>query len=120
MDLFSIHLKNLRFIAFHGVHEEETLLGNEFEVNVTVQFEVAGKVAQLEDTINYAAVFAITKQRMAMPTGLLETVAEEIGEKIAAMDRRITATSVSIDKLNTPVEGLNGRAGVTYTTGGKG
>jgi dihydroneopterin aldolase len=115
--LFSIHLKNLRFIAFHGVHEEETLLGNEFEVNITVQFETAAKVTVLDDTINYAAVFAIAKQRMEVPTGLLETVAQEMAGNIAALDKRITAISVSIDKLNTPIEGLNGRAGVTYTTG---
>jgi dihydroneopterin aldolase len=50
----------------------------------------------------------------------LETVAQEMAESIAALDKRITAISVSIDKLNTPIEGLYGRAGVTCTTGGKG
>jgi 7,8-dihydroneopterin aldolase/epimerase/oxygenase len=99
------------------VHEEETLLGNEFEVNITVQFEAAGKITSLDDTINYAAVFAIAKQRMAMPTGLLETVAQDMAESIAALDKRIKTISVSIDKLNTPIEGLNGRAGITYATG---
>jgi 7,8-dihydroneopterin aldolase/epimerase/oxygenase len=118
--LFSIHLKNLRFIAFHGIHEEEKILGNEFEVNITVRFIAAGKVLQLEDTVNYATVFAIAKQRMEVATGLLETVAQEMAAAIAAMDKRITEVSVSIDKLNTPVEGLTGRAGVTYSTGSNG
>ncbi len=118
--MFSIHLKNLRFIAFHGVHAEESLLGNEFEVNITVHFNKTGKVVELDDTVNYAAIFAIAKQRMDVPTGLLETVAWQIAENIAALDKRITAISVSIDKLNTPIEGLNGRAGVTYSTNGKG
>jgi 7,8-dihydroneopterin aldolase/epimerase/oxygenase len=116
--LFSIHLKNLRFTAFHGVHEEEKILGNEFEVNITVHFIAAGKVVQLEDTINYAAIFAIAKQRMQVPTGLLETVAQEMATAVQAMDKRITEVLVSIDKLNTPIEGLQGRAGVTYATGG--
>jgi 7,8-dihydroneopterin aldolase/epimerase/oxygenase len=116
--LFSIHLKNLRFFAHHGVHQEETLLGNEFEVNITVQFEAAGKVKALEDTINYATIFTIAKQRMEIPAGLLETVAQEIADCIQAMDKRIKKIEVSIDKLYTPIEGLNGRAGVTYYTTG--
>ncbi len=115
--MFSIHLKNLRFIAFHGVHEEESLLGNEFEVNITVQFEAPGKISRLEDTINYATVFAIAKQRMEVPTGLLETVAQEMAGSIHSMDARVRKVTVNIDKLNTPVEGLHGRAGVTYCTG---
>jgi 7,8-dihydroneopterin aldolase/epimerase/oxygenase len=113
--LFSIALKKLRFIAFHGVHEEEKLLGNEFEVTVSVQFNEAGKVVALDDTINYATVFAMVKQRMEIPTALLETVAQDIAQALKAMDSRVGQVSVSIDKLRTPIQGLTGSASVTYT-----
>ncbi len=67
--MITIHLYNLKFYSFHGVHEEEKLLGNEYEVNADVRFhEDQGGIHSLSQTINYAEVFEIIKKRMHIPT----------------------------------------------------
>ena len=73
--MITIHLNNLRFFSFHGLHEEETLLGNEYEINADVRFhEEQERIDSLDKTVNYADIFELIKQRMQIATPLLETV----------------------------------------------
>lgn len=115
--MFTINLKNLSFYSYHGIHEEEKILGNEFEVNAELSFEANDHIDSLEQTINYASVYEIIRQRMTIPTGLLETVAQDIAQQIHAFDSRILSVSVSIEKKNPPIpgmEGMEGSVGVTF------
>jgi 7,8-dihydroneopterin aldolase/epimerase/oxygenase len=111
-DLQYIHLHHLRFWAFHGVYAEETVLGNEFEVNVDVAFTPAPAIT-LADTINYVAVYDLVKQQMAQTSGLLETVAQQTCRAIKALDGRIQQVTVHIMKLHVPIPQFVGRVGVT-------
>jgi dihydroneopterin aldolase len=46
--LLTIHLNNLLFHAYHGLYEEEQILGNNFEVNITIhQLSVPQKLILL-------------------------------------------------------------------------
>ena len=112
--MFTIHLKNLKFFAHHGIHEEERILGNEFEVNVAVSFETGEKITTLQQTINYATIYQIIKQRMAMPTALLETLTQDLAQTIYEHDNRIKSISVSVDKKNPPMPNIQGSVGVCY------
>jgi 7,8-dihydroneopterin aldolase/epimerase/oxygenase len=107
-----IHLHHLRFFAYHGVYAEETVLGNEFEVNVDLAFTAAPAIT-LNDTINYVAVYELVKQQMAQTCGLLETVAQQTCQAIRAMDGRIQQVTVKITKLHVPVAQFIGTVGVT-------
>ncbi len=113
--MFTIQLKKLKFFAHHGVHDEEAIIGTNFEVSVSVSFRAPDKVAQLDDTINYVSVFGIIKNRFAIPECLLETLAQDIVDDIYAMDNRITIINISIDKINPPISNFIGSVGVTYT-----
>lgn len=112
--MFTINLHNLIFHAFHGVYEEEGILGNTFEVNVTIEFDPQEPVTSLEHTINYAAVYEIIKQRMLIPTPLLETLAQELTQKIYGHDNRIKTISVSVEKKNPPITNMEGSVSVHY------
>ena len=112
--MVSIQLKNLLFFSHHGIHEEEKILGNTFEVNVDISFNGNERIDSLEQTINYTSVYRIIKQRMAIPSGLLETLAQDIAHQVHAHDNRILSITVSIEKKNPPIPGMEGSVGVTY------
>jgi len=113
--MFTIHLNNLKFYSFHGLHEEEMILGSEYEVNVKVEFEEKGIVIKIEDTINYEKIFELVKQRMNIPTALLETIAQDLASLVHAADPRIRSVSVSVEKKNPPIANIKGTVGVSYT-----
>jgi 7,8-dihydroneopterin aldolase/epimerase/oxygenase len=112
--MFIINLHNLIFHSFHGVYDEERILGNEFEVNVSIGFDTDEQIISLEQTVNYVSVYEIVKQRMAVPTALLETLAQELTYKIHDFDNRIKSVSVSVKKKNPPISNMEGSVGVHY------
>ncbi len=112
--MFTIHLHNLKFFCFHGVHEEERILGGQFEVDATVGFTADGKITALEQTVDYTKIFEVIKQRMQQPTALLETVAQELVHGIYESDRRITWVDINIKKINPPMGNFQGSISVSY------
>ena len=111
--MISIHLDKLLFFAFHGIHEEERILGNTYEVNVELAIDVNEKITRLEQTVNYAAVYELIKKRMNIPSALLETVAQDLAEDIHRYDQRIKNISVNLIKKYPPLAGIEGSVGVT-------
>ena len=113
--MITIHLHNLTFISFHGVHEEERILGNEYEVNADVQFhEEQTKIDSLSETINYVSLYEIIKKRMEIPTHLLETIVMEIGNDIHEKFSYVWSINISLKKNHPPIEGINGAVGVSW------
>ncbi len=113
--MFTIHLNNLQFYSHHGIHEEERILGNEYEVDVDVQFDEKKPITKIDETINYVKIFELIKQRMHIPTALLETVAQDLADQIYLTDTRIRSISVTIEKKNPPIANIEGTVGVSYT-----
>ncbi len=112
--LYTIHLSNLKFFSFHGLYEEEKILGGEFIVDATVNFNVTGSIASIEQTIDYSKIYDVIKQRMAVPTALLETVAQDLADIVYAGDNRITSINICITKVNPPISNFRGNVGVQY------
>lgn len=111
--MFTIHLKNLKFFCFHGLYEEERILGNEYEVNVQVSFTDIEQVTQINQTINYVKIFEKIKQRMENPAALLETLAQDLAKNIYSLDNRIKSISINIKKVNPPIAGFEGTVEVS-------
>ncbi len=111
-----IHLHKLLFHSFHGVYQEEQLLGNEFEVNADIELDTNEQLTKLRQTVNYVTVYEVIKQRMQQSTPLLETVAQELNQSIHKMDDRIKSVSITIKKLSPPIENFQGEVGVSYKT----
>ncbi len=52
--MITIHLHDLLFNAFHGIHEEERRLGNEYVVDASLEFhETIEVITHINETINY-------------------------------------------------------------------
>jgi 7,8-dihydroneopterin aldolase/epimerase/oxygenase len=114
-NLLTIELKQLHFFAFHGLYEEEKKTGNEFEVNLSVDYKPDTVViSEIADTINYAELFDLVKAEMQKPRDLLETLAMEIVELIHSLYPQITKAVISITKLHPPIAAFTGSVGVKY------
>jgi len=113
--MLKIELSKLRFHGFHGVHEEESRAGGDFEVNLTVHFQpVSLPVRHLNETIDYTYLYELVKHRMERPTRLLETLATEIADEILSSFLSVEELEVSIKKLNPPIPFFNGSVAASY------
>ena len=113
--MITVQLHQLLFYAYHGVHEEEEVLGNEYMVDCTVEFyENVEVITRINETVNYVHIYGIIKKRMGIPTQLLETVAMEIGNEILREYKDLKRIDISISKLHPPIEGLRGSVGISW------
>jgi len=112
--MVSIELHNIRMHAYHGLYEGEQKTGSPYEVNLKVTYDEGHlKFDDLKNTINYVDVFEIVKQRMKVATPLLEKVAEGIIRKLKHQYPYATEISISIYKLEAPIENIQGKLGIT-------
>ncbi|MBS1735113.1 MAG: dihydroneopterin aldolase [Bacteroidetes bacterium] len=110
-----IHLDKLLFHAFHGIHDEEKVLGNQFEVNCKIGFhEKESIITHIDDTLDYSSLYNLIQNEMNIPTLLLETVAMRIGHSACIAFPDIKNIEVTIKKLSLPMAGFQGAAGVTW------
>ena len=115
--MISIHLHNLLFHAYHGIHEEEKILGTEFEVNADIEIDNNNEsITHIDQTVNYVTVYKLIRDRMHLATPLLETIAQELVESIHAMDDRIKFVNITLKKNAPPIENFQGSVGVSYKT----
>jgi len=113
--MITVELSNLLFNAFHGIHEEEKILGNEYVVNVSVAFvEKDAVIEHIHDTVNYAVIYNIIKKRMSIATPLLETIVMQTGNEIHTVYPHLKSISISIKKMHPPMEGMQGAAEVNW------
>ena len=103
----SIELKNMRFFAYHGVLPQERVIGNEFVVNVKIETDFSKTMDSddVNDTLNYAEVYALVKVEMQQPSDLLEHVAGRIFNKLKQTFPQIKMLEVRLAKLNPPIVG---------------
>ncbi|MEP6947624.1 MAG: dihydroneopterin aldolase [Ginsengibacter sp.] len=113
--MITVYLSNLQFNSFHGIHEEEKILGNEYILDASVEFhEEKAVITSIQDTINYEDIYNIIKERMSEPSPLLETVVMEIGNEIHNEFPQIRSINISLKKMYPPIEGIRGSACVNW------
>jgi len=100
-----ICLKNLRFRAFHGVLEQERIVGNDYVLSLRIGFPLNKAVEsdRIDDTLNYANVYHLVEREMQMPSKLLEHVAGRIARRLAATCPDITSIDIMLTKVNPPM-----------------
>lgn len=102
-----IELRGLTFFAYHGVLPEERHKGNTFIVDLVLDADVARAVCtdELEDTVNYAAVYEVVKREMLVPSLLLEHVCGRIALALLETFLLLSRVQVCVVKKNPPIEG---------------
>mgnify|MGYP000021959839 FL=1 len=103
----TIKLNGMRFHAFHGVFAEESIVGNTFIVNMTINADLstAEENDDLAGTINYAEVYALVKKEMEQPSRLIENVAFRIKNSVMSHYSQINSITVEVTKMRPAVGG---------------
>ncbi len=113
--MLSVHLHQVHFFSHHGMYAEEKILGNEFIIDLIVKYNPKTiPVQSIHETINYVALYALVQKRMDQPTPLLETAATEIAAQILNEFALAEEVSISIKKLNPPIENIQGSVGISF------
>lgn len=109
-----IYLRNVRFHAFHGVLPQEGIVGNDYLVNLVLDYDFSSamKTDDLQGTLNYAEVYQKVREEMAVPSKLLEHVAGRIAHRLFSDFPEIQKLQLSITKVNPPMEADSDGAGV--------
>ena len=114
-----IHLKDLRFYAYHGVLSQERKVGAQFLVNLRVQvdFQQAAETDELQHTVNYADLYKVVQEEMQQPSQLLEHVAGRISRRLYRDFPAIQSINITVEKESAPIgTGAQGLAGVELFT----
>ena len=109
-----ILLKDLRFQARHGVGAQESLVGNEFTVNLRLRTDLTKAVQtdDVADTLSYADVFEAVRDEMSRPSQLLEHVAGRIARRLFQDFPALDAIELKLMKRNPPMGADIDSAGV--------
>ena len=109
-----IYLRNVRFHAFHGVLPQEGIVGNDYLVNLVLDYDFSSamKTDDLQGTLNYAEVYQKVREEMVVPSKLLEHVAGRIAHRLFSDFPEIQKLQLSITKVNPPMGSDSDGAGV--------
>ena len=107
MENDKILLEGLAFYGYHGLNQEEKILGQRFIVDVSMELDLqqAGKSDDLNDTVSYSAVYDDIREIIQGPSvNLLEALAEKIAQAILKFER-VQAVTVRVKKPEVPLKG---------------
>ena len=102
-----IRLNGMEFYAYHGCYPEEQVIGNHFLVDITMDADMEKVSASddLNDALNYAEVYKLVEQEMAIRAHLLEHVSARILNKLFDCFPQLNKAEVCVAKLNPPIGG---------------
>jgi dihydroneopterin aldolase len=102
-----IKVENIRVFANHGCLQEETKIGSDYRVDleVTADLKTSASSDELKDTVDYVFLNKVVREEMAIPSKLLETVAQRILNRFFSEDQMIDEATVSVSKINPPIGG---------------
>ena len=113
----TILVTGLEVLGTHGVLPEEQTRAQPFGVDLELEVDLgpAGASDDLADTIDYAAVIAVTVRIVETERfQLLERLATRIAEACRE-DERVSAVTVTVRKLRPPVPASLDHVGVRVT-----
>lgn len=112
-----IHVTGIRCYGYTGYLPEEQVLGQWFEVDVTLWFDLseAGNSDRIEDTIDYRSTIETVKQLVkSSKFALVEKLAEAIADRILE-PAKIRQVRVKVTKPSAPIPDFGGKITIDIT-----
>lgn len=109
-----IHINGIRAYGYVGFLPEEQVLGQWFEVDLTVWLNLlsAGKSDDLTETYDYSqAVMAIQTMIQTTQCKLIEKLAEEVAA-LVLVARQVEQVQVRLTKPRPPIPNFSGQVSV--------
>ncbi len=103
-----ISVEGMKFYAYHGVYEEENLIGNNYVIDVHIHFDIeeAADSDDVSNTINYETVYTICDLEMKKRRKLLETIVLSIIGALKKQFKKMENVEVIIKKLHPGMGGI--------------
>lgn len=111
-----LYLKDLHFMARHGVLHDEQTHPQRFSVDVTLSLDLApaGRTDRLAESVDYRWIWSVAKDVMlGPPRQLLETLAQDLADRLLVPPVR--EVCVLVKKLDPPLPDVGGWAGAEVT-----
>jgi dihydroneopterin aldolase len=114
--IMTIQLNDVKFYGYHGLYKEEQKVGNNFIVNLSIEFiPTAQKITCISETIDYVQVYHLVNTRMKIPTPLLETIVVDIADSIFEKFSIAQKVNIQITKEKVYIHTLNGNMSVALS-----
>lgn len=112
--MLTVHLQDLIFHSYQGVYAGEHKTGNSIEAHVHVRYhEDPDQPDNMTHVISYENIYDIVRRRMKVPGAVLEALARDLIILIYEQFPHVKEISVSLYKLNAPIEKFQGKVGIT-------
>ena len=113
----SIQVKGIRAYGYVGYLPEERVLGQWFEVDLTlwIDLDTAGKSDKIEDTIDYREAIALVKELITTAKfHLVEKLISAIADKVLALEK-VSQVRVKLSKPAAPIPDFAGKITLDIT-----
>ena len=119
-----IALEDMQFFAYHGLYEEERLIGTHFILDIFIETEISSAdtiqehgIDKVINTINYETVYDICKIQMREENSekLIETVIYNITHALKKQFSTLQLIKIKMRKLHPPMGGQVGSASIETT-----
>ena len=109
-----LFIEDIHCFAYHGCLKEESKIGGNFTVSVDMDLDLTAAMAsdKLSDTADYVLIHRIVREEMAIPSKLIEHVANRILNRLRKELPAVHRFRVMVKKHNPPVNGQLGSATV--------
>ena len=102
-----IRVCDINVHANHGCMEEEAKIGSDYIINAEVKtnLDKSAKTDNLNDTVDYVAIYTIVFEEMKIRSKLLETVVQRIIDRVFEEHKTVEKVTIEVQKLNPPIGG---------------
>ena len=102
-----VFVEGIKIYAYHGCFKEEAIIGTNFliDVELDTDLSIPADTDNINDALNYQAVFTLVKEQMAIRSNLLEHVGKRIVECLFTEFSQIENIRLKVAKLNVPLGG---------------
>lgn len=112
-----IHVNGLRAYGYTGAYQEEQILGQWYEIDLTLWLDLAqaGHSDRLEDTCDYGTIVKEVQHLVRTARfSLIEKLAEAIAE-LTLSHASVETVTVRLCKVSPPIPDFSGRVSVEIT-----
>jgi dihydroneopterin aldolase len=102
-----IEVNDIKLYAYHGCLHEESKIGGNYSVNVSVttDFSLSTQTDNLIDTVDYVLINKIVEEEMLIRSKLIEHVGQRITNRLKKELGRVISIKVKIIKHSPPIDG---------------
>lgn len=103
-----IFVEGMKFYGYHGVYRAENELGQRFFADVILELDTRKSAVDdtLEDTVNYALVYALAQEIIeGEAVRLVETLANRLADQLMESFPPVQGCTVKVTKPDPPIRG---------------